>query len=217
MAKITLILVSLPDFSPFSGSSAPEAFDNVVFFKVEEDAADHIAADHRAGLFEVGETEVCDERLDGVLDGFGFAAPAGADPAEARLEFGIGGQQGAEEIFCPGPDIVFPLMPSLRREKERLIIGLLGFLDDALQADVPSHIIALMIEREQREQTGHAAVPIREGVDAEEIQNVEGNQEQGVPDSFAPGIGKMLVQDTHGIIGEVRSDGLETNAFSTVR
>lgn len=216
MSGITLILGLLPYFSPFSGSSAPEAFDDMVFLKVEQDAADHVAAHHGTGFFEVGEAEVRDECMDCMLNGFGFAAPAGADPLESSLEFGIGGEQDAEEVFRPGPNIVFSLMPPLRGDVERLIIRFLGFLDDALQADVAAHLIALMVEREQREQTGHAAISIRKGVDAEEIQNVEGNQEQWVPDSFALGIGKMLVQDPHGIFREVRSDGLETNALGAV-
>ena len=149
MADITLIVRPLPYFSPFGGASPPEALDEIRFFEVEEDVADHVAADHGAGFFEVGEAEVRDEGLDGVLDGFGFAAPSGADPVEACFKLGTGGKQGAEKVFRPWPDIVFSLMPSLGGEVEYLVVRLFGFFDNAFEADIAAHVIALMIEREK--------------------------------------------------------------------
>lgn len=213
----TYYSLTLPYSSPFGGAAAAEALDEVGFFEVEEDVADHVAADHGAGFFEVGEAEVGDEGLDGVLDGFGFVAPAGADPVEACFKFGIGGEQGAEEVFRPWPDIVFSLMPSLGGEVERLIVGLFGFLDDAFEADEATHFVALVIEREEGKQAGHAAIPIGEGMDAEEVENVEGNEKQRIPSPIAPGIGKVLVENAHGVFGEVRGHGFETNALVAIR
>ena len=83
------------------------------FFQIEQDAADHVAADQRAGFFEVGEAEVRDEGLDGVLDCIGFVAPAGTGAFETVLKLGIGSKERAQEVFRPRPHVMFALVPTL--------------------------------------------------------------------------------------------------------
>ena len=46
-----------------------------------------------------------------------------------------------------------------------------GLLDETLQADVPTDLITVMIECEQREQSGHAPGAVAERMDAQEVEN----------------------------------------------
>lgn len=108
-------------------------------------------------------------------------------------------------------------MPSLGREVERLVVRFLGFFNNAFEADKAAHFVTLVIEREKGEQAGHAAIPIGEGMDAEEVQNVERNEKQGIPSPVAPGIGKVLVKSAHGVFGEVRGEGFKADALGAIR
>ena len=75
--------------------------------------ANHVPADFRAGLFNLGNTEVGDKTVYRIADHIGLAAVPLADRAEPAFEFVVGRQKGPEKVFRPGENVMLALVPSL--------------------------------------------------------------------------------------------------------
>ena len=61
---------------------------------------------------------------------------------------------------------------------EAFVVRLPGFLNEAFQADVATNLVAVLVECQQGEQPGHAAVAVSERVDAKEIQDEGGDGDE---------------------------------------
>lgn len=60
-----------------------------------------------------------------------------------------------------------------------VIVGLLRLFDNPAQTYVATDFIAMLIQQ-QRDQPGQSSIPIKKGMDAEEIQHVERNKQERV-------------------------------------
>lgn len=115
-----------------------------------------------------------------------FGASSVLNGAYALFEFFVGAQQCPPEIVEPRRDVVRSLVPTLRAGLQRFVVAFLRFFKGTLQADEAAYGIAEVIEQLQGQQPRHAAIAIREGVDAQKIEDGQRRQHQGV--------GQMLVQ-----------------------
>ena len=63
-------------------------------------------------------------------------------------------------------------MPSCQRcELCRRVVVFSRLFDETFQADTPAQLVALLIERQQREQAGDSAIALSKRVDAEEVEH----------------------------------------------
>lgn len=113
--------------------------------------SNHILANHRAGAHQVRNSKIGNHPLDSVQHHVGLAPRTAGNPAEPSLEFPVGGQNGAEQIFRPGQDVVFASVPALRRDIEGVVIWFLGLLDDPLKVAVATNFVAVVVEEQKKE------------------------------------------------------------------
>lgn len=145
-----------------------------------EDLADHVKADPPASLLDVAHSEWPGLRVDRPHDERGLCPSRGFDLAGALLEFTIGATGDDEEMIEPGEEIVLALVPAVGALVQNLVVVFFGLLDQAFQADVPADFVALLVERQQREETGDTAVAVSKRVDAEKIEHerADGDERQ---------------------------------------
>jgi hypothetical protein len=93
------------------------------------------------------------------------------------LEVPVGSLEDPNEVFDPGPDIVFALVPSSLRGVERVVIRILGVEHSLLDADVSGHLIALLKQRVRGQQARQPAVPVGDRMDREEVEDQRPDQE----------------------------------------
>ncbi len=85
-----------------------------------------------------------------------------------------------------------------------------------LEADEAAHLVAGLVEQQQRQEPGGAAIAIEEGVDAEEIEDVGRDEEQGLDGAARAGIEEAGVQFLHRLRGLAGREGLEAEALRAV-
>ena len=126
-----------------------------------EDLADHVKADPPASLLDVAHSEWPGLRVDRPHDERGLCPSRGFDLAGALLEFTIGATGDDEEMIEPGEEIVLALVPAVGALVQNLVVVFFGLLDQAFQADVPADFVALLVERQQREEDSVRDRPVR--------------------------------------------------------
>ena len=72
------------------------------------------------------------------------------------------------------------LVPPHRTSAQGVVVSFVVILDNLFQADIPPHFISGPVEEQQGEEAGHSTVSIDERMDAEEIENVCGDQQQRI-------------------------------------
>ena len=90
-------------------------------------------------------------------------------------------------------------------------------LDELFQADESAHLEAGQVKQRQGQEPGHAAIAIPEGMNAEEIQDVRGDEQRLLDVAFLPKDLEPLVESFHRLGGRVRQGGGEANRFRAVR
>ena len=73
---------------------------------------------------------------------------------------------------------MFAVVPVGGTEPEAFVVVLARFLNEAFQADVATDLVAVLIECQQRKESGHAAVAVPEWMNAEEIQDERGDGDE---------------------------------------
>ena len=94
---------------------------------------DEVAADARAGAFQIGDAEFAYGGFNGVVHQFGFRAAPGFHVAGTLLEFAIGASGDGEEMIQPRKQVVLAVVPALRA----LFAGRGNNLPSPLRRDVP--------------------------------------------------------------------------------
>ena len=93
---------------------------------------------------------------------------------------------------------MFAIVPAVRTEPEAFVVGLAGFLNEAFQADVATNFVAVLVECQQGEQPGHAAVAVPERVNAKEIQDEGGDGDERRDILLVESILIMLAEFSYG-------------------
>jgi hypothetical protein len=109
---------------------------------------DHIAADTWTEALNVRDTEICQERLNRLLDKFGFFTAWCGDPTGAFFKFIIGFLDDEKQEADVGPRVVLALVPAFGADLESFVVSLLVILDEAFEADVASDVDADVIAGE---------------------------------------------------------------------
>ncbi len=133
--------------------------------------ADHVKADPWASLLDVAHSEWPGLRIDRSYDKRGLCPARGFDLTGAALEFAIGTADDGKHMIEPGQEVVLALMPAPGAFLKDTIVVFLPLFNKPLQADVPPHFIALLVEREQRKEAGDAAVAVSKWVDTKEVEH----------------------------------------------
>ena len=81
----------------------------------------------------------------------------------------------AKRKLNQGVSSCFAIVPAVGTELEAFVVGLPRFLNEAFQADVATHLVAVLVERQQGEQPRYAAVTVPERVNAKKIQDEGGD------------------------------------------
>jgi len=66
------------------------------------------------------------------------------------------------------------LVPGFGAAAEDVVVLDAGLFDQPLQADVPAHLVAVLVEDQKGQQARDPAVAVAEGVDAEEVEDQAG-------------------------------------------
>jgi hypothetical protein len=96
------------------------------------------------------------------------------------LEVVIGRGQDADEVVDPRPDVVVSFMPRALRGVKRVVVRRLGLEDPLLDTDVARHFVPLREQGVRREESREAAVPVRDGVDRQEVEDERADEKDGV-------------------------------------
>ncbi len=140
-------------------------------FQIGEQGANPFPAHAGTGLFDVDKTELAGLLADRREYQPGFRTARGFDLTGAPLEFAIGAAGDREKVIEPGEEVVLAFVPALGALLEDVIVVVFPFFDEPLQANVPAHFVSVLVERQQREQAGDAAIAVTERVDAKEIEH----------------------------------------------
>ena len=116
-------------------------------FQIGEQRANPFPAHARTGLFDVNETELAGLLTDRRKYQPGLCAARGFHLPSAPLKFAIGATDDGEKMIEPWKEVVLALMPALRTFLKNEIVVFFRLFDKPLQADVPAHFIAVLIER----------------------------------------------------------------------
>jgi len=135
-----------------------------------------------------------------------------ANLANALLEFPIRAQHHAPEVVEPRVRIVSAFMPTLRAGLQRLVVAFLGLLVHAFDADVSAHFVVEAVQQHERQQPRHAAIAVRERMDAQEIQDCERHDDQGVQTRHLHGGGVVCCKLLHRHRRQVCRCRLESHA-----
>ena len=100
---------------------------------------------------------------------------------------------------------------------QSLVIGFLGIGDQFLNTDIFANDIAGAVQEQQCQEPAHAAIPVIEGVDAEKIQNEDGNQQQRVEFSILHSRFKRAAQRRNSRRRFPRRNRLKPDNLLTVR
>jgi len=97
---------------------------------------------------------------------------------ETILKVLIRAKDRSEQVLDKRNRIVRPLVPTVLRGAEGIVIQVLVLGDLGLQRDILSDIEAVPIEQQRRKQSAHATVAVIEWVDAQEVvdKNRDGNE-----------------------------------------
>src|SRR3972149_819472 len=145
-------MMSAADSFPLRIRSAPKAAQLPVRAQVEQRAHQCRAANALTYVREFADGESMRQVRDRILHELPFCALRRSDRADANLEILVRGDQGAEKIFQPRPQVVLAVVPTLGASVQHLVIGFLAPLDDALQADVPANAVAGLVKEQRRKQ-----------------------------------------------------------------
>ncbi len=107
-------------------------------------------------------------------------------------------------------------MPALRTGLQRFVVALFRFFEDALQTDEAAHGVVEVVEQLQCQQPRHAAIAIREGVDAEEVEDDQWHQNQRVCQVLVQRrvVSRDHVGHHHG--GKMRGDRAKADARAAI-
>ena len=82
------------------------------------------------------------KRLEGRLDHLTLGPRRRSQFAHSLLKLAIGIDQHTKTVLVPGCQVVVARIPSLAGSQPCLVVGFFGPLDDALEADVASDLVA---------------------------------------------------------------------------
>jgi len=136
-------------FYPFGGAAFAVRADGAFVAELTQDEANHVAAGAGAVGFNIGNGKGTYATGDGVPDEFGFCAAPFGNGSNAFFKFTVGTQERSPEVVEPWVGVVFAGVPVLRAGFERFVVGFLGLLEDAFEADVASNIVVEVIEKHQ--------------------------------------------------------------------
>ena len=143
--------------SPFCPRSAAETFNAPGGFQIAQPEPDHVAADARAGAFQIGDAKLAYGGFNGVVHQFGLRAAPGFHVAGTLLEFAIGASGDGKEMIQPRKQVVLAVVPALRALLQDVVIIFLRLFDETFQANVTSDFVAVVVKRKQGQEAGHAA------------------------------------------------------------
>ena len=113
------------------------------------------------------------------------------------LEVPVGRQDDAQQVLDEGRRVITALVPAFAAYIQHLVIPLLGLLNLALQTDIAAHHIAAAVQQQGGQQSGHSAISVVEGVDAQKIVDENGDQHQPVKGIEADGRHLGQIEGTH--------------------
>ena len=179
--------------------------------------SDHVPTDARTGLLDIRDGEGVLASQDFCPNALALGAMAMFQRPDARLELSVGAQQDAPEVVEPGHAVVLAVVPALGAGFQGFVVGFLGFLEEPFKADEAPHSVVEVVEQLQGQQACHAAIAVREGVDAEKVQDGQGHQDEGIGQVLIQGRSVAGDQVRHGHRGEVGGHGGEADAGTPVR
>lgn len=138
------------DYSPLGVLATAKAL-NLRSAKILQNLPDHVEADARTGVLNVADPEWTGLRLNRRLNEISLRTARRFDLPGALLELGVTAPNNGEEEVNPGREVVFAVMPTLGTAVETFVIVFLRLLDEAFEADVAAHFVAVLVKRQQRE------------------------------------------------------------------
>lgn len=103
-----------------------------------------------------------------------------SDDIDSVLEVAVGGQYNSKKVLDERGVVVLVLHPFLGAFSEGVIIIGFGHLYLLLERDVLPYLISALVEKKRGEEPRHPAVPVVEGMDAEEVVDEDWNDDEGV-------------------------------------
>ena len=100
--------------------------------------------------------------------------------AKPFLKIPIAAQDDAKEILDEGSVIIPTLMPSVGDFPQYVVVCFLRTFDLLLDTDVLAHHEAALVQQQQGDQTAHPSVAVIERMDAQEIADEYGDQDQRI-------------------------------------
>lgn len=121
-----------------------------------------------------------------------------------------------QHILEEGKIIVPVFVPVLGAGLKSLVVGVFALLNEHLNTDVLAHDESGAVQKQERQKSAHTAVPVIEGVDAEEIQDEYRHQEKRIIGAGLDGFVVFGAEVQHGICRLKSRDRTEADCFSTV-
>src|SRR5574341_865711 len=127
-------------------------------------------ADPRTGTLQVSEGELSRKGINGRFDQPCLCPTRRFHLPGARLELTVSTAQDYQEIIEPGQEIVPSFMPPFRTPAQHLIVVFSGLLYQPFETDVATHLVAVLIECEECQESRNTAVAVAEAVNTQEVE-----------------------------------------------
>lgn len=114
------------------------------------------------------------------------------------LKLPIGGEDDAQKVLDKRGGVFLALVPALLTLGQGIVVGVLILGDLAFQGDILAYHITRSVEQQRGQKAAHAAIAVVEGVDAQEVVDEDGNEDQRIQ--------LLSVQST----GQALADGVDS-------
>ena len=198
-------------------SSAAEFGDLPVFQQLRQCPLDCDLADVRAPLHDLTLGDLAEVVLDDLPHPVGLGQALGGQQLDPAFKIPVRRRENPQHIGDKGRIIVRPLVPVAGAFLQRLVIGFLGVGNQLFDTDIFTDDIARAVQEQQRQEPAHAAISVIEGVDAEKVQNEDGNQQQRVKLGVLHGRPEGVAQRRDGPRCFPRGDRLEPDDLPSIR
>jgi len=130
----------IPNFIPFRVFATPQTFDDSLTLKILKHPTDHVDADARIFLYDIGHTEIAGKTIDCPPDHHCLLTPLRRQAAQPFLEFPVRALEDETDEVDVMPGVVLAFMPSFRTLFQCFVVSFLVLLDQPFETDVSSDL-----------------------------------------------------------------------------
>ena len=155
----------LAGLAPLGTLAAAQAFHLILRSKVFQYTTNHVHADIRALLLNLGDPERAGSSADSSKNKARFLSFWTLQLTDALLKLPVSGLEDEKEVVDVWPRIVVSIVPAVGALLERFVVAFLVLLDEAFQADESANSVSLMVTLQEQKEPRDTPVAVAEWVE----------------------------------------------------